>query len=138
LTPFLTSSVFYLDANPDCTAAKRLFRIDELENFKYEGERKGTTGKGGTTQIAHVRPLKKWQENVMGPLAWIGTGWYGQFIISRESIHARPKAFYINLLAELSRSRDPEESHYLERSWRLMFSRALDLSWTERIPLLFL
>lgn len=146
LKPFLDVPIFYLDANPDCTVIWRLiyfvWNFDRffLADYHQDGVWKGTTGLGGMMTPASARPLKRWHKEVLQlsePVAWIGCGWYGQFLVSRQSIYRHPKSFYERLLNALGSSRDPEEAHYMERSWRLIFYRQTDLSFTERIPFIF-
>jgi len=47
--------------------------------------------------------------------------WGANFSISREMIHRKPKIFYENLLRFLDYNINPEEGHYMERSWYILF-----------------
>jgi len=47
--------------------------------------------------------------------------WGANFSISREMIHRKPKIFYENLLRFLDYDINPEEGHYMERSWYILF-----------------
>jgi hypothetical protein len=43
------------------------------------------------------------------------------FAVRRQCIHRRPREFYYRLLATVDHHVNPEEGHYLERSWMYIF-----------------
>lgn len=43
------------------------------------------------------------------------------FAVSREHIHQHPKHWYEKLLAAVSNHSNPEDGHFLERSWVAVF-----------------
>ena len=45
------------------------------------------------------------------------------FAVSRDMIHSKPKSYYENILASgnLGTACHPEEAHYMERAWSLIF-----------------
>jgi hypothetical protein len=47
--------------------------------------------------------------------------WGANFTVSREVIHRKPKAFYEYLIQFVEYSSNPEEGHYFERGWYLIF-----------------
>jgi hypothetical protein len=48
--------------------------------------------------------------------------WGANFAISRELILSKPKIFYENILRYVDYHINPEEGHFLERSWYLIFN----------------
>lgn len=51
--------------------------------------------------------------------------WGANFSISKEMILRKPKKFYENLLRFLDNNINPEEGHYMERSWYILFNYSL-------------
>ena len=47
--------------------------------------------------------------------------WGANFAISKDIILTKPKIFYQNILRHLDYHSNPEEGHYLERSWYIIF-----------------
>jgi len=47
--------------------------------------------------------------------------WGANFAISKELILSKPKSFYENIIRYLNYHINPEEGHYLERTWYLIF-----------------
>jgi hypothetical protein len=48
--------------------------------------------------------------------------WGANFCISRDLIHKKPKIFYENLMKYIEYDSNPEEGHFFERSWYLIFN----------------
>lgn len=48
--------------------------------------------------------------------------WGANFAISKELILSKPKRFYENIIRYLNYHINPEEGHYLERTWYLIFN----------------
>lgn len=48
--------------------------------------------------------------------------WGANFCVSKELIHKRPKIFYEHLLKYIEYDQNPEEGHFFERSWYLIFN----------------
>ena len=46
----------------------------------------------------------------------------GIFSVHKSIIHKKPKKFYENLLSTINNHINPEEGHYIERSWLYIFS----------------
>jgi len=70
--------------------------------------------------LAEVRPFGAWYEaNFPGDLPKEAT-LFGIFAMSREHIHRRPKAFFENLLRQISTNKFHEASHFIERSYPAM------------------
>jgi len=47
--------------------------------------------------------------------------WGANFSVSKKLIHSKPKVFYENILRYIEHHSNPEEGHFLERSWNLIF-----------------
>ena len=47
--------------------------------------------------------------------------WGANFSVSKKLIHSKPKIFYQNILRYLDYHQNPEEGHFLERVWALIF-----------------
>jgi hypothetical protein len=48
--------------------------------------------------------------------------WGANFCVSKELIHKKPKIFYENLMKYIEYDSNPEEGHFFERSWYLIFN----------------
>lgn len=48
--------------------------------------------------------------------------WGANFCVTKELIHRKPKIFYENLMKYADYDINPEEGHYFERSWYLIFT----------------
>ena len=58
--------------------------------------------------------------------------WGANFSVSKELIHKKPKIFYENLIKYVEYHANPEEGHYFERSWYLIYS-SLDFKIKKKI-----
>jgi hypothetical protein len=52
--------------------------------------------------------------------------WNANFSVSKEMILSKPKIFYENILRHINNHSNPEEGHFLERSWYLIFHSNFD------------
>lgn len=68
-----------------------------------------------------IRPLGKWFEHHFPGEDFSTISFWGVLAVSREDIRKRPVEFYKKLLEELN-YKDPEVGHYIERSWKTVFS----------------
>ena len=48
--------------------------------------------------------------------------WGANFCVSKKLIHKKPKIFYEDLLKYVEYDKNPEEGHFFERSWYLLFN----------------
>lgn len=48
--------------------------------------------------------------------------WGANFVVSRDLIHKKPIEFYINIIKYLEFYNNPEEGHFFERSWCLIYN----------------
>jgi hypothetical protein len=53
--------------------------------------------------------------------------WGANFSVSKDLIHKKPKIFYENIIKYLEYDKNPEEGHYFERSWNLIFNHSIFL-----------
>lgn len=51
--------------------------------------------------------------------------WGANFSVSKDMIHKKPKIFYENLIKYLEYDKNPEEGHFFERSWSIIFNHPL-------------
>ena len=63
--------------------------------------------------------------------------WGANFSISKEMILRKPKVFYENLLRFLDNDINPEEGHYMERSWYILFNHSHLLDRKKNIGFIF-
>jgi hypothetical protein len=63
--------------------------------------------------------------------------WGANFSISKEMILRKPKKFYENLLRFLDNHVNPEEGHYMERSWYILFNHSHLLNQKKNIGFIF-
>ena len=70
-------------------------------------------------------PLKESYKRIFGsepPTEKFTFGAGAQFIVSKETIHKRPLAFYKNIISFLDYSVNPMEGYIIERFWGFIFS----------------
>jgi hypothetical protein len=56
-----------------------------------------------------------------------GMIWGANFSVSKDLIREKPKIFYENIIKYLEYDKNPEEGHYFERSWNLIFNHSIFL-----------
>ena len=85
-----------------------------------------TSMKNGTMKISNYTPYE-WLINIIGiNLDNIESSkviWGANFSLSKDIILSKPKKFYENILRYINYHKNPEEGHYLERSWYLIFNQ---------------
>jgi hypothetical protein len=94
------------------------FTIDKWEITNAENKKKNSND---NLTPATIRPYGKWFESHFPNEKMRFASFNGIVLASKEDILKRPKDFYINLLNELSFV-NPEVGHYIERSWKNIFS----------------
>ena len=73
-------------------------------------------------EISKIRPFGKWFETHFGSNLNVQyVSYLGILGINKKHILLRPKVFYETLMAEVSKSSNPEVGHYLERAWNAIF-----------------
>ena len=82
--------------------------------------------KDGTMKVCNYTPYE-WLVNIIGiNLDNINSSkviWGANFSLSKDIILSKPKIFYQNILRYINYHKNPEEGHYLERSWYLIFNQ---------------
>lgn len=63
--------------------------------------------------------------------------WGANFSISKEMILRKPKKFYENLLRFLDNNINPEEGHYMERAWYILFNHSIKINKKREIGFIF-
>ena len=100
--------------------------INKLTNkIEHFGKYKNQYLNGGM-KICNYTPYI-WLKNVLGieldqNLTFFKVVWGANFAISRSLIQSKPKIFYENILRYIENDSNPEEGHFLERSWYLIFN----------------
>ena len=78
----------------------------------------------GAMKMSTYTPFE-WIKNIIG--IQIETNhvtnvvWGANFAVSKKLIHSKPKIFYQNILRYIENNINPEEGHFLERSWYMIF-----------------
>jgi len=100
--------------------------IDSLKsNINHFGKWKNDY-KNGNMKISSYAPYE-WLTKIIGinlglNLLISKVVWGANFSLSREIILSKPKIFYENILRYLDYHINPEEGHFLERTWYLIFN----------------
>ena len=109
----------------DFTASLDNYPIDKLKDkIAHYGKYK-TQYNNGNMKISYYTPYD-WitkiiglhidDENKISKIVW-----GANFAISKELIHKKPKIFYENILRQIELDLNPEEGHFLERTWYMIF-----------------
>jgi len=102
--------------------------IDTLkDNINHFGKWKNDY-KNGNMKISSYEPYV-WLTKIIGinldpSLTISKVVWGANFSLSREIILSKPKIFYENILRYLDYHLNPEEGHFLERTWYLIFNNS--------------
>lgn len=78
--------------------------------------------KTSSCKFAAIRPLGKWYRHYFNNLNTTLVCWQSIFAISKDHIQNRSIDSYNRLLLSVSHHSNPEEGHYMERSWEAVFS----------------
>ena len=112
--------------NDDFIGKLNEIKIDTLkDNINHFGKWKNYY-KNGNMKISSYTPYE-WLTKIIGinldlnlPISKVV--WGANFSLSRKIILSKPKFFYENILRYLDYHINPEEGHFLERSWYLIFN----------------
>ncbi len=100
----------------------------DLNNFKIDYwcsklKKEIYTDENSIIEKCKIRPFGKWHKHVFGDIVTKIVPYGGVFSISKTDIIQHPKKRYKILLKilENTNSSNPEEGHYIERSWESIF-----------------
>ncbi len=79
----------------------------------------------GSLKKSNYTPFN-WLINIIGldinnSLIETNVVWNANFALSKKIIHLKPIEFYQNIIRQINNHPNPEEGHFLERSWYLIF-----------------
>jgi hypothetical protein len=109
----------------DFTANLDNFPIDKLKDRIIHYGKYKQQYNNGNMKISYYTPydwitkvigLNIDNENKISKIVW-----GANFSISKELIHKKPKIFYENILKHIENDINPEEGHFLERTWYMIF-----------------
>lgn len=92
------------------------FQMDEYLGSEIANRTEGSE----KIQLSNIRPYGKWYEKFFGENKTNHFSKFGIFSVSREDIIKKPKNYYEELMKEVE-TPNPEQGHYLERSWEAVF-----------------
>jgi len=116
--------------------------IGKLDNYKIDNLKKEIYHYGKYKKDLKTGNLKKslflpyeWLTNIIGinipeNITESKVVWNANFSISKELILSKPKAFYQNILRYISDHSNPEEGHFLERTWYMIFHYPITIKET--------
>lgn len=106
--------------------------ILKLDKFKNKIEHYGKWKidyKNGDMKICNYTPYD-WITKIIGIdmdmdgdiySDFINVVWGANFAVSKKLIHSKPIEFYENIIRHIDYHKNPEEGHFLERSWYIIF-----------------
>ena len=105
-------------------------KLDILKLNKYQNkiEHYGkwkSDYKSGDMKICNYTPYE-WITKIIGieideNIDFINVVWGANFAVSKKLIHSKPKEFYENIIRYVDYHKNPEEGHFIERSWYVIF-----------------
>jgi hypothetical protein len=114
---------YFNDVN-DFVGKLKLFNTDDLKtNIKHFGKWKFEYENGNMKKSLYT-PYN-WIFNIIGIInnrKITNVVWGANFSVSKELILRKPKSFYQNIIKFLDYHYNPEEGHFLERSWYMIFN----------------
>lgn len=104
-------------------------KIDKLKKkIEHYGKWK-TDYTNGNMKICNYTPYE-WLTKIIGldiNSEFTKVVWGANFSVSKNIILSKPKIFYENIIRHLELDKNPEEGHFLERSWYLIFNNSYTL-----------
>lgn len=111
------SSVFLYDEHHnDIKNDLYNFQIEEYLSTETVNRSEGSE----KIQLSNIRPYGKWYESFFGENKSTYFCKNGVLSVSKEDIIKKPKSYYEQLIKEVE-TPNPEQGHYLERSWEAVF-----------------
>ena len=116
----------YFDMSNTFIGKTSVLEIDKLKKkIEHFGKWK-TEYQSGNMRISNYSPFE-WLTKIIGinideKLEVSKVVWGANFSISRDIIISKPVSFYKNILRFLDNHKNPEEGHFLERTWYLIFN----------------
>ena len=92
------------------------FQIEEYLSTETVNRSEGSE----KIQLSNIRPYGKWYESFFGENKSTYFCKNGVLSVSKEDIIKKPKSYYEQLIKEVE-TPNPEQGHYLERSWEAVF-----------------
>lgn len=109
-----------------CTKPKVSVYEDEkdftIDNYSSTNETNLAANGDKNVALSHIRPFGKWYNTYFKGVENKCISHFGLFAIAKETILAKPKTYYAELIKQLDKHHQPEEGHYFERSWYSVFS----------------
>jgi len=115
-----TGSSVFLCRTLDRTV-QEYFADFEINSWVGLNKDNASTAQSTTDQSRIARPFNKWYAHFFEGINICEVSFNGIFAVSREHILQHSKEYYEALLSALSHSSNPEDGHYLERSWVAVF-----------------
>lgn len=114
------SSVFYGQWFTD--VARNLYN-DTIDDWIGSNTQNQTDTKSSSAvRVARIRPFGRWYRHNFADRIINVVCWNSIFAVAREHILQHTREYYENLLTYLSDHVNPEEGHFLERSWVAVFA----------------
>jgi len=119
---------YYLYNNDDFVGYKSKYSINLLKkNIIHEGKylrelKQGNLKKSKYTPYEWINLIGIDISNNMEFFEMI---WGANFSVSKDLIHKKSKSFYENIIKYVEYDNNPEEGHYFERSWYLIFNHPI-------------
>lgn len=103
---------------PSVKAALKKFTIGE-----WTGHNESNVATMTTTgcQPSSIRPYGRWYDHYFKDVSINVVSYTSTFAIAKEHILQHSKDYYMNLLSALGGHCNPEDGHYIERSWVAVF-----------------
>jgi hypothetical protein len=93
------------------------YKIDHFGKYKQQKN-------NGSMKMSSFTPFE-WIKNIIGIQLEnnniTNVVWGANFCVSKKLIHSKPKIFYQNILRYIENNINPEEGHFIERSWYMIF-----------------
>jgi hypothetical protein len=92
-----------------------------IDHWSGSNQRNQSSNPSLRCRPASMKPFGKWYKHYFPDVVISAVCWHSIFAVSKEDILQHPITYYENLISCLSDHPNPEEGHFLERSWLAVF-----------------
>jgi len=115
----------YFNDSEELIAKFSVLSINELKQEINHGKKWRYEKESGSMRATKYTPYN-WLVDLIGididkTMKEFNVIWGANFSVSKKLIQSKPKIFYQNILRYLDFHKNPEEGHFLERVWTLIF-----------------
>jgi hypothetical protein len=111
-------------------SVRQLFKGFQLSHWTCTDKKNQALHPDSALQLSPLRPFGRWYQHHFGDEEIYDHRCGGVFAVDARDIQQHPPARYEKLMEGVAGHSNPEEGHYIERSWAAIFG---PMQWTELV-----